>query len=30
MIIVAIYAFANGNPTLLAAPFDSTGKKYII
>lgn len=27
MIIIALYAFSNGNPQLLAAPFDSTGKQ---
>jgi hypothetical protein len=25
MILIASYAFAHGNPHLLAAPFDSTG-----
>ena len=25
MIVIAGYAFANGNPQLLAAPFDSSG-----
>jgi hypothetical protein len=28
--VIAIYAFANGNPKLLAAPFDSTGTLIIM
>lgn len=29
MIAIAAYAFANGNPKLLAAPFDSTGTSQL-
>jgi len=30
MLGIAFYAFSHGNPNLLASPFDSTGKFYLI
>lgn len=27
MIVVAIFAFANGNPTLIGTPFDPNGNE---